>query len=196
MSLLFGLILAAATLAASAAPEHQAPASKRNVQTAPEAFTSAVQVRSEDGALAGNIRIQVDKYTSDVDRTAMAEALKLGGYPAFVQALRKAPAVGFLEIGKQRFIIRWARQQTTEKGRTISVVTDGPAYFVGGGKVDAKPRAGFEVAVVQLTVDDFGLGTGTMAGAAKVKPDGQGGVVIEDYAVEPIKLTYVHREIA
>jgi hypothetical protein len=49
---------------------------------------------------------------------------------------------------------------------------------------------------VQLTVDEFGLGTGTMAAAAKVKPDGQGGVVLEDYAEEPIKLTYVHREIA
>ena len=39
------------------------------------------------------------------------------------------------------------------------------------------------------------MGSGTMAAAAKVKPDGQGGVVLEDYADEPIKLTYVKREI-
>jgi hypothetical protein len=34
-----------------------------------------------------------------------------------------------------------------------------------------------------------------MAAAAKVKPDGQGGVEIEDYAEEPIKLTSVYRVI-
>jgi hypothetical protein len=194
MSLLLGFILAAATLNAVTSAEHQDK--KRNVQTAPEAFTSALQARAESGALAGNIRVQIDRYTSDVDRTKMADALKIGGYPAFVQALRKAPAVGYIEIAKQRFTIRWARELTTEKGRTISIVTETPAYFVGGGNVDAKPREGFEVAVVQLTVDDFGLGTGTMAAAARVKPDGQGGVILEDYAAEPIKLTYVHREIA
>jgi hypothetical protein len=48
---------------------------------------------------------------------------------------------------------------------------------------------------VQLAVDEFGLGTGTMAAAARVKPDGAGGVVMEDYAEEPIRLTFVHREI-
>jgi hypothetical protein len=34
-----------------------------------------------------------------------------------------------------------------------------------------------------------------MAAAAKVKPDGKGRAVLEDYAEEPIKLTYVRREI-
>jgi hypothetical protein len=34
-----------------------------------------------------------------------------------------------------------------------------------------------------------------MAAAARVKPDGKGGVVLEDYAEEPIQLTFVRREI-
>ena len=59
-----------------------------------------------------------------------------------------------------------------KKGRTISLVTERPVYFVGGGKADAKPRAGFELAVVQLNVDEFGLGSGTMAAAARVKASG------------------------
>ena len=48
---------------------------------------------------------------------------------------------------------------------------------------------------MRLTVDEIGLGTGTMAAAARVKPDGSGGVVVEDYADEPIKLTFVTRVI-
>ena len=74
-------------------------------------------------------------------------------------------------------------------------VTDQPVYFIGGGRADAKPRQGFELAVVQLTVDDYGLGMGTMAAAARVKPDGSGGVVLEDYADDPIRLTSVYRVI-
>ena len=49
--------------------------------------------------------------------------------------------------------------------------------------------------MVQITIDEVGMGSGTMAAAAKVKPDGQGGVILEDYADEPIKLTYVNRQM-
>ena len=59
---------------------------------------------------------------------------------------------------------------------------------------NAPPRAGFEVAVLQLQVDATGRGKGTMAGAARVRPDGEGGVVLDDYADEPIALTNVTRK--
>jgi hypothetical protein len=64
--------------------------------------------------------------------------------------------------------------------------------FVGSAKADPKPRAGFEVAVVRLQVDG-GRGTGTMAAAARVRPDGDGGVLLDDYADEPIAVTNVTR---
>ena len=55
------------------------------------------------------------------------------------------------------------------------VVTDQPMFFVGGGAADAKPRAGYEVAVIEMTVDNVGLGKGTMTAAARVKPGGDAG---------------------
>ena len=91
--------------------------------------------------------------------------------------------------------VRWARELKTPQGRDISLVTDAPVYFVGGGAANPKSREGFELAVVRLMVDEIGLGSGTMAAAARVKPDGAGGVVIEDYAAETIKLTSVSRVI-
>jgi hypothetical protein len=74
-------------------------------------------------------------------------------------------------------------------------VTDQPVFFVGGGRVDAKPRAGYEVAVIEIQVDDVGLGNGSMAAAARVKPGGEAGVQIDDYADKPIKLVTVVRKI-
>lgn len=174
-----------------------APAAQRSKPyTAPETFSTQLQARTEAAGSAASMKIQIDKYTSDNDRKTITEALTHGGYPDFLVAFRKAPAVGRIELGAEKFTVRWAREQPTPKGgRSITVVTDQPIYFLGGGKVDAKPRAGFELSVVQLSVDDLGLGTGTMAAAARIKPDGNGGVVMEDYADQPIKLTYVRREV-
>ena len=94
----------------------------------------------------------------------------------------------------QKYTIRWARQTPSSQGRTIVIVTDKPVFFVGGGQADAKPRAGYEVAVIQLVVDSSGKGTGTMAAAARVKPGGDTGVQIDDYAETPITLAAVTRK--
>ena len=52
-----------------------------------------------------------------------------------------------------------------------------------------KARAGYELTVVDLRLDDKGAGTGTMAGAARVKPAPGGAVILDDYAEAPVELT-------
>jgi hypothetical protein len=163
---------------------------------APETFTANLHVAGATaGAAAATIQIGIKRYTPDADRTAVETALKSGGYPAFLTALRKAPDVGAVSVNDRNWTIRWAREQSTPKGRTIVIVTDQPIHFVGGGRIDAKPRAGYEVAVIQMQVDDVGLGNGSMAAAARVKPGGETGVQIDDYAEKPIKLVTVVRKI-
>jgi hypothetical protein len=162
----------------------------------PEAFTANAQVAGATGAMAAVITMKVDRYSPEADRDAVAAALKQGGYPAFLEALRKAPAVGTLTMAGKTVDIRWARQTPMANGRTITLVTDKPVYFVGGGDVDAKSRAGFDVAVLQFKMDDAGIGfDGTMAAAASVKAGGPTGVEIADYAAQPIALQTVTRAI-
>ena len=164
--------------------------------TAPETFVAKAETRTGDTAVgSAPITIQVDRYSKDTDVKAMEEALRTGGYPGFLTALRKAPTVGYVEAGARKFPVRWARQVPDGDGRTISVVTDTPIYFVGGGRPDAKPRAGYELAVLQLKMDSSGIGEGSLAAAARVKPGGETGVRIDNYADEPIKLVSVRREI-
>ena len=165
-------------------------------QNAPEQFTANAQATSAAGASAGaTLTIDVRRYTPDAERTAVETALKGGGYPAFLTALRKAPEVGTVGMGTQKWSIRWAREQTTASGRTIVFVTDQPMFFVGGARVNAKPRAGYEVGLIRLQVDSAGMGKGEMAAAARVKPGGETGVQVDDYAEQPITLTGVARKI-
>ena len=164
--------------------------------TAPETFSANIQAYGATGGVAAaTIEIDIRQYTPEADRTAVEEALKTGGYPAFVTALRKAPDVGSVSFAERKWAIRWAREQPGSKHtRKIVVVTDQPMFFVGGGSADAKPREGYEVAVIEIEIDDAGLGRGTMTAAAKVTPGGEAGVRIDDYAAKPIKLATVTRK--
>ena len=161
---------------------------------APETFTANVQVKTASGPISATIQVHIRRYTPDFDRTALENALQHGGYASFVTALRKAPEVGSVAAGDGQFTIRWAREQKTAKGRTIVVVTDRPVFFVGGARPNAKPRAGYETALVQLQVDDAGAGSGMMVAAGRVKPGGETGVRIDDYADEPLTLAKVTRK--
>ena len=164
---------------------------------APETFSANLQVTSKQGgAAAAYLTVDVQRYTPEADRKAVEDALKTGGYPAFVTALRKAPQVGSVAVGDRKWAIRWARERDNGKGgRTITVVTDQPMFFVGGGSADAKPREGYEVAVIHFDVDSVGMGRGVMTAAARVKPGGESGVEVDDYAETPIKLVTVVRKI-
>jgi hypothetical protein len=159
----------------------------------PETFTANAQVVGKDAGSSAQVTIQIDQYTPDDVRNTIQEALRVGGFPGFLPALRSAPQVGYVEMAGRKVPVRWARQQPTDKGRTISIVTETPLFFVGGGEIDAKPRKGFEVAVIQLEVDSIGLGNGTMAAAARVRPGGATGVQVDDYAETPVKLVTVRK---
>jgi hypothetical protein len=175
----------------------QKPGTAR-LPTAPETFRAQARVSNEAGlAGAAYVDIRIDKYSADKDREAIVAAFKSGGYPALLTALKKAPPVGTVKVGSESFVVRWARQQRSgENKRTISVVTEKPVLFVGGGNVNAKPREGYELAVVQFEMDDSGVGSGTMAAAAKIKPGGTNGLEIDDYADQPIKLVSIARSLS
>jgi hypothetical protein len=166
--------------------------------TAPETFRAQAKAASDAGlAGAAYVDIHINKYSPDAERDAMLATLKSGGYPALLEAIKKAPAIGTVKVGTETFVVRWARQQRSgENRRTISVVTDKPMLFVGGGQVNAKAREGYDIAVVQFDMDDAGVGSGTMAAAAKIKPGGPNGFQIDDYADQPIKLVSISRSLS
>ena len=165
--------------------------------TAPESFGANAQATNMGAGAAAALVFQVDAYTADVDRERLLAALAAGGPTAFVDALKKEKAVGYLQIGDRKIPIRYARAlPTANGGRHIVLVTDAPVFFLGAGAVEAKPTAGFDVAVVEFDVDTVGLGSGRMAAAARVKPGGAAGVQIDDYAQDPIKLVTVTRRVS
>lgn len=164
--------------------------------TAPESFRANGQITGVAGGVASTMVFQIDKYSPDADHDALVKALKDGGNAAFVEAIKKAPKVGVVTVGDRTIDIHWARTQVQDSDhRRVAFVTDKPVFFAGAGAVDAKPTAGYDLAVVEFTVDSVGLGSGTMAPAAKVKAGGPTGVQVDDYSGKRVTLTTVTRVI-
>ena len=127
--------------------------------TTPEVFSGTAQAKSASSAVSGKLEVRVSRYTPDFDRKTVEDALRFGGYPKFLTTLRNAPEVGQLTLADgQPYAIRYAREKVEGAGRTIVLVTDRPVLFLGSSRADAKPRAGYEVAVVQIQVDQAGRG--------------------------------------
>lgn len=169
-------------------------AAQRQPSDVPVDFSATVNLVGPMGAAATNLMIHLDRYTSDRDRATLVDALRQNGYQGFLPAFRQAPVVGYIQIKEQKWEVRWAHQQTVDLRQTVTVATDQPIYFVGGGRPDAKPRAGYDMAVIRLDVDSIGMGKGSFAAAARVKPSSDGqGVQVDDYAGQPAEITSVKR---
>jgi hypothetical protein len=183
------LTLAALSFVVMASPlvRTQAPAPA----PAAEGYTATLQVKGQATA-STTLRIDLQRYSSDRDREPVEKGLKFGGYPAFLAALRQARKVGTVATADKTWTIRWASARATPTGRKIVLITDQPMYFLGGGATNAKPRAGYEIGVIEMEVDAAGSGTGTVAAAAKVKP-GEDGVIVDDYGDQRIEITKVVR---
>jgi hypothetical protein len=171
-----------------------AGASQTKPTDVPADFSATVQIAGELGAAAGTIKIHIDRYTPESDRTALLNTLRTNGYQAFLPAFRKLPPVGYIQIKDQKWNLKWAAFEPRDLGAHVTIATDEPVFFVGGAQADAKPRAGYEMSIGEMDIDTIGMGKGSFAGAARVKPSPSGkGVTVDDYAGKPAQLTMITR---
>jgi hypothetical protein len=159
-----------------------------------ETFTGTATVKGPGGGTAtAPITITVDRTLSQAEADKLASAFNTGGAAALRQALTGVPPTGSIKLGGGAPIAtRLTIERTTDKGRLLTIVTDKPVLFVGGSLPEAKPKAGYEFAVLDLEVDGSGNGSGSLAPAAKLAVKG-GAFAVEDYSSEPIRLSSVTR---
>jgi hypothetical protein len=152
----------------------------------PVTFAAAAQVTKGATTVTTTFNIHVDRIMNETLRTRVTDALKFGGYPKFLPALRLLPVIGTIALEARSVDVRYAREEPHEKGTRLVLIADRPLFYLGE---TAKPRAGYELTMVELILDAKGMGTGTMTGAARVKPTPDGGIVVDVFEVAPVQLT-------
>ena len=152
----------------------------------PLALAASAQVTKGATTVTTTFTIHIDRLMNETFRTRATDALKFGGYPKFLPALRALPAIGTIEFEGRKVELRYVREESHEKGSRLVLVADQPLFFLGD---PSKARAGYELTMVELILDAKGTGAGTMTGAARVKPTPDGGIVVDEFEVAPVQLS-------
>ena len=150
-------------------------------QAAGEAFTATASVKSDAVTGTAPVSIVIKHWATDAERAKVMKALKSGGTPALKAALAKMRDSGTLGLAKTHGAIKYAYAASTGSGRLVTILTANPLYHLGGGLPDAKPKAGYDVAVVLLVLEADGTGHGELSPAAKIKIDDSGAISVDDY---------------
>ncbi len=160
----------------------------------PERFTATAAVKTAGAATASApVTIVVDRKMPQSESDRLVGAFKTGGVSALRKALAGVPPTGTVQLGAGAATpTRLTIERATDKGRLITIVTDQPILFLGGGVPGAKPKEGYDFAIIDIEVDAKGTGSGTLAPAARITVK-EGVFIVEDYASELIRLTAVKK---
>jgi hypothetical protein len=158
-------------------------------QTGPETFTATATVKSGGGAtVTAPVRIVVERVMPQAEAEKYAAAFRKGGAAELRKALNGVKPTGAVTIGTQPSVpTRITFERRTDKGRLITIVTDAPLLFLGAGAPGAKPKDGYDFAVIDLEVSDQGRGSGVMSPAAKIGLRDTA-FVVSDYSIELVQL--------
>ena len=163
-------------------------------QSGSETFTATASVKTAGGASASApVTITVDRKMPTAEAETLVKAFVSGGSAALRKALVGVAPTGTVAVGAGAATpIRIAIERPTSDGRLLTLVTDKPVLFIGGGLPNAKPKEGYDYAVIDLQLNASGGGSGVMAPAAKIKPL-QGVFVVEDYGAEMLTLNDIKK---
>ena len=184
-------IVGAAVISASMLTAPAVP----SAQGAAEVFTATAAVKTASGGSAtAPVTITVARTMVKKEAEGLVAAFKAGGAAALRKALTGVPPTGSVQIGTGPATpTRITIERPTGDGRLLTIVTDRPVAFLGAGMPGAKPKEGFDFAVIDIVLDAKGGGSGTIAPAAKLKVNGDA-LVVEDYATESVQLTAVKKK--
>ncbi len=144
------------------------------------------QLKAAATTVTSTVTIAVERLMEESRRTRVTDGLKFNGYPGALKVLRSLPPVGTIEVSGRPVEIKYAHEQPNKDGFRLVLVADQPLFFLSGDA--SKSKAGYELTIVDLQVGAKGEITGTMAGAARVKPGPDGVPILDDFAVAPVKL--------
>jgi hypothetical protein len=163
-------------------------------QAGAEVFTATATVKTASGASASApVTIAIDRKMSRSEADSLSAAFKTGGAAALRKEFAGLQPTGTVRIGEgQATPTRFTLERVTSGGRLLTILTDRPLLFIGGSAPDAKPREGYEFAVIDIEVDAKGSGSGTIAPAAKLKMT-QGALFVDDYGANVVRLTAVKK---
>jgi len=161
----------------------------------PERFVGIAMVTNAPSTGMVRFRVTVDRWSTDEERTALAQALHNGGTEALVAAMEKN-RVGSIQFDNNLgWPLRVASSWQTEKGRLIRLGTNRPIYTEelrrGTRSLD------YPIGIIEFTLPPEGPGEGTLLAATRAAFDSQGRLEVKSLPQNagPQLLHEIEREV-
>jgi hypothetical protein len=175
------------------------PGSVVAVQPPPEVLqlsASAVNLSGIGPSTPERLEIVIKNWSTDATRDKLIQTLADKGSEKLLRTLQSIrPSVGFIRTTTSLgWDIQYAQEYPLpEGGRRIVFATDRPITF---REASLRPRsAEYEFMLGEIHLDRDGTGEGKLATMAKISYDKENRTIeIEDYAIEPVRLTRVTTE--
>src|SRR5262249_38945494 len=141
----------------------------------PDTYGATASLKTAGGtAVTAPVVVSITRWTTDAERDKAMAALKSGGSEAFQKAIAGLPEAGTMQVGGKKTPLRYARALPVAGGNVISAATSEPMHYLSAGAPDAKPTAGYGMAVALFPVDAAGEGAvGDLSPAAQGTMDAQ-----------------------
>jgi hypothetical protein len=156
----------------------------------------AVNMGGADRARAGTLEIAIERWSTDEERDRLCAILRESGADALLSALQKVkPRAGYIRTSSSLgWDIHYAREEPVgDGGRRVIIATDRPMRLWELWNQTRSVDYDFMLAEIRLNKD--GKGEGKLAPAAKISWNaGTNTIEIENYGIEPVRLTEVQVE--
>ncbi len=138
------------------------------------------------------LEISIERYTTVAERETMQAAYDKRKQDGLLDTLQRAPRVGIFRVpGNLSWDIKYAfKYKGRDNLNRIVLLTDRNVSFA---EASGRPRSyDYPFTVIQMRVDDSGIGEGEINVAAAVAIEGKN-IAIEEYLDRPVRLTKVRR---
>jgi hypothetical protein len=143
------------------------------------------------------VRIGVQRWSTDAERSGFLTILRDKGQPALMEAMLKAQPVGYIRLANSRgYELKYARSNALPDGtRQVVIALDRPLSFgeVLGSTVNTQQ---YNFAFVELRFPKEGKGEGKLAPATMISIDpNTGQIEIENYTTQPVRLSSITSKV-
>ena len=189
-------LLSVVLLASLAGASGTAPPASAEDKAVLRLHAFAVDMSGAGRARAGTLEIAIERWSTDEERDRLRAILIERGADVLLSALQKVkPRAGYIRTSSSLgWDIHYAREEPVgDGGRRVIIATDRPMSF---WELRNQPRSvQYDFTLAEIRLNKDGKGEGKLARAAKISWDpGTRTIEIENYAVEPVRLTEVRVE--
>ncbi|MCX6574546.1 MAG: hypothetical protein NTX99_11225 [Candidatus Aminicenantes bacterium] len=149
------------------------------------------------GSVADKSRIDitVERWSTPEERAALAAAFRDGGQDALLEALKKLPKVGLINVPQTpAYDLRYAYKFPAENGgSTLVIATD--RRILPGEVWDQTRSTDYPFELIEMHLDAQGQGEGTLSWATRIWVDKDGNLELEVFGNSPVMLTKITAKV-